>query len=170
MNAKPTIDNQTGETVVSFTFDRVGAKKFGRVTTDNVRKILAIILDNNIISAPVIREPILGGNGQISGNFTFQSATDLALLLRSGSLPAPLKIIEERTVGPDLGEDSIKSGAISLAIGFFLVIIFMIYRYRDRFSRNGVFAWNRALRPRPRSGNAPHSKAAPSRFRCAHFR
>ena len=130
MNAKPTIDNQTGETVVSFTFDRVGAKKFGRVTTDNVGKSLAIILDNKIISAPVIREPILGGNGQISGNFTFQSATDLALLLRSGSLPAPLKIIEERTVGPDLGEDSIKSGAISLAIGFFLVIIFMIYRYR----------------------------------------
>ena len=130
MNAKPTVDNQTGETVVSFTFDRVGAKKFGRATTDNVGKSLAIILDSKIISAPVIREPILGGNGQITGNFTFQSATDLALLLRSGSLPAPLKIIEERTVGPDLGEDSIKSGAISLAIGFLLVIIFMIYKYR----------------------------------------
>ena len=130
INAKPTVDNQTGQTVVSFTFDRVGAKKFGRITTDNVGRSIAIILDNKIISAPVIREPILGGNGQISGNFTFQSATDLALLLRSGSLPAPLTIVEERTVGPDLGEDSIKSGAISLAIGFLLVIIYMIYKYR----------------------------------------
>ena len=130
INAKPTIDNQNNQTVVSFTFDRVGAKKFGRATTDNVGKRIAIILDNKIISAPVIQEPILGGNGQISGEFTFQSATDLALLLRSGSLPAPLTIIEERTVGPDLGEDSIKAGAISLAIGFLLVIIYMIYKYR----------------------------------------
>jgi protein-export membrane protein SecD len=87
-------------------------------------------LDNKIISAPVIREPILGGNGQISGDFTFQSATDLALLLRSGALPAPLNIIEERTVGPDLGEDSIKAGAISLLIGFLLVIIYMFYKYK----------------------------------------
>ena len=87
-------------------------------------------MDNKIISAPQIREPILGGNGQISGNFTFQSATDLALLLRSGALPAPLNIIEERTVGPDLGEDSIKAGARSLAIGFLLVIAYMIFRYR----------------------------------------
>jgi len=130
INAKPTIDNQNNQTVVSFTFDRVGAKKFGRITTDSVGKRLAIILDNKIISAPTIQEPILGGNGQITGNFTFQSATDLALLLRSGSLPAPLTIIEERTVGPDLGEDSIKAGAISLAIGFLLVIIYMIFKYR----------------------------------------
>ena len=91
---------------------------------------MAIILDNKIISAPVIREPILGGNGQISGDFTFQSATDLALLLRSGALPAPLNIIEERTVGPDLGEDSIKAGAISLAIGFLLVIGYMLFKYK----------------------------------------
>ena len=130
INAKPTIDNQNNQTVVSFTFDRVGAKKFGRITTDSVGKRLAIILDNKIISAPTIQEPILGGNGQITGNFTFQSATDLALLLRSGSLPAPLTIIEERTVGPDLGEDSIKAGAISLGIGFLLVIIYMIFKYR----------------------------------------
>ena len=87
-------------------------------------------MDNKIVSAPQIREPILGGNGQISGNFTLESASDLALLLRSGSLPAPLNIIEERTVGPDLGEDSIKAGAISLIIGFLLVIIYMIYKYR----------------------------------------
>ena len=130
INAQPAIENQTNQTVVNFSFDRVGAKKFGRATADSVGKKLAIILDNKIISAPVINEAILGGNGQITGNFTFQEATDLALLLRSGSLPAPLTIIEERTVGPDLGEDSIKAGAISLAIGFLLVIIYMIYKYR----------------------------------------
>ena len=130
INASPKLDNQTNQAIVSFTFDRVGAKKFGRVTTDNVGKRLAIILDGKVISAPQIREPILGGNGQITGNFTFQSATDLALLLRSGALPAPLNIIEERSVGPDLGEDSIKAGALSLLIGFLLVIAYMIYKYR----------------------------------------
>ena len=128
--AQPKFDSRNNETIVTFTLDRVGAKRFGRVTTNNVGKRLAIILDNKIISAPQIREPIIGGNGQISGNFTFQSATDLALLLRSGALPAPLKIIEERTVGPDLGEDSIKAGAISLVIGFLLVILFMFYKYK----------------------------------------
>ena len=128
--AQPKFDSRNNETIVTFTLDRVGAKRFGRVTTNNVGKRLAIILDNKIISAPQIREPILGGNGQISGNFTFQSATDLALLLRSGALPAPLNIIEERTVGPDLGEDSIKAGAISLVIGFLLVILFMFYKYK----------------------------------------
>ena len=131
INAQPTLDRQNNKAVVSFTFDRSGAKKFGRATSRNVGKRLAIILDNKIISAPVIQEPILSGNGQISGDFTFQSATDLALLLRSGALPAPLTIIEERTVGPDLGEDSIKSGAISLAIGFLLVIIYMLFKYRQ---------------------------------------
>ena len=130
INAKPSFDNQNNEATVNFTFDRIGAKKFAKVTSKNVGKRLAIILDNKVISAPNIREPILSGNGIISGNFTFQSATDLALLLRSGALPAPLEIVEERTVGPDLGEDSIKSGAISLMIGFILVIIFMVYKYR----------------------------------------
>jgi len=130
INASPKLDNQTNQAIVSFTFNRVGAKKFGRVTADNVGKRLAIILDGKVISAPQIREPILGGNGQITGNFTFQSATDLALLLRSGALPAPLNIIEERSVGPDLGEDSIKAGALSLLIGFLLVIAYMIYKYR----------------------------------------
>jgi len=130
VNAQPSLDNQTNQAAVSFTFDRVGAKKFARTTTDNVGKKVAIILDNFIISAPVINEPITSGNGRITGNFTFQSATDLALLLRSGALPAPLNIIEERTVGPDLGEDSIKAGAISLAIGFLLVISFMLIRYK----------------------------------------
>jgi preprotein translocase subunit SecD/SecD/SecF fusion protein len=87
-------------------------------------------LDGKIISAPVIQDAIVSGNGQITGNFTFQSATDLALLLRSGALPAPLKIIEERTVGPDLGQDSINAGVIALIIGFVLVIIFMFYKYK----------------------------------------
>ena len=130
IDAQPRMDTQTNQTVVTFTMDRLGAKKFGRATTKGVGKRLAIILDNKIISAPVIREPIVGGNGQISGNFTFQSATDLALLLRSGALPAPLSIIEERTVGPDLGKDSIDAGTVALIIGFLLVIIFMFIKYR----------------------------------------
>ena len=130
LDAKPTVDKTTNETTVSFSLDRVGAKRFGRVSMGNIGKNLAIILDNKIISAPTIREAITTGNGQISGNFTFQSATDLALLLRSGALPAPLNIIEERTVGPDLGEDSIKAGTISLIIGFFLVILYMLFKYR----------------------------------------
>ena len=129
-NAQPQHDRQINQAVVSFTLDRAGSKKFGRATSDNVGKRLAIILDNKIISAPVIREAILSGNGQITGDFTFQSATDLALLLRSGALPAPLNIIEERTVGPDLGEDSIKAGSISLAIGFLLVIGYMLFKYK----------------------------------------
>ena len=129
-NAQPQFDRTTNQAVVSFTFDRAGSKKFGRATTDNVGKRLAIVLDNKIISAPVVREAILGGNGQITGNFTFQSATDLAVLLRSGALPAPLNIIEERTVGPDLGEDSIKAGSISLLIGFLLVISYMLFKYK----------------------------------------
>ena len=101
-----------------------------RDRSKGVGRQLAIVLDNKIISAPTISEAIVAGSGQISGDFTFQSATDLALLLRSGALPAPLNIIEERTVGPDLGKDSIKAGIISLIIGFILVILFMIYKYR----------------------------------------
>ncbi len=130
IDAQPSIQNQNNEPTVSFTLDRLGAQKFGRVTTDNVGKRLAIVLDNQIISAPNINEPITSGNGMISGNFTFQEATDLALLLRSGALPTPLIVVEERTVGPDLGEDSIKSGVTSLIVGFILVIFFMIYKYK----------------------------------------
>ena len=129
-DAQPRMDNQSNETVVTFNLDRVGAKKFARATSSNVGKRLAIILDGKIISAPSVTEPIVGGSGQITGNFTFQSATDLALLLRSGALPAPLNIIEERTVGPDLGQDSINAGIISLIIGFVLVITFMIFKYK----------------------------------------
>ena len=130
IDAQPSIKNQQNEPTVSFTLDRLGAQKFGRATTDNVGKRLAIVLDGKVISAPNINEPITGGNGMISGNFTFQEATDLALLLRSGALPTPLNVVEERTVGPDLGEDSIKSGLTSLIVGFILVILFMFYKYK----------------------------------------
>jgi len=130
LDAQPQMNNQTNETVVSFTLDRVGAKRFGKATSTGVGKQLAIVLDGKIVSAPVIRDAIVSGSGQISGNFTFQSATDLALLLRSGALPAPLNIIEERTVGPDLGQDSINAGIFALLIGFVLVIIFMFIKYK----------------------------------------
>ncbi len=130
VDAQPRLDSQSNEPNVSFTLDRLGSQKFGKSTSTNVGKRIAIVLDGEVISAPVIREAITGGSGSISGNFSFQQATDLALLLRSGSLPTPLDIVEERTVGPDLGEDSIKSGSISLIVGFVLVIIFMIFKYR----------------------------------------
>ncbi len=130
LDAQPRMNNQTNETVVSFTLDRVGAKRFGKATSSNIGRQLAIVLDGKIISAPVVRDTIASGAGQISGGFTFQSATDLALLLRSGALPAPLNIIEERTVGPDLGQDSINAGMIALAMGFILVIIYMFLKYK----------------------------------------
>ncbi len=130
VDAQPRMDNESNQTVVTFNLDRVGAKKFARATTTGVGKKLAIILDGKIISAPNIVEPIVGGAGQITGDFTFQSATDLALLLRSGALPAPMKIIEERTVGPGLGQDSINAGILSLIIGFILVVLFMIFKYK----------------------------------------
>lgn len=130
LDAQPKMDTQTNQTIVSFTLDRVGAKRFGKATSTGIGKQLAIVLDGKIISAPVVRDTIASGSGQISGGFTFQTATDLALLLRSGALPAPLEIIEERTVGPDLGQDSINAGMIALAIGFLLVIIFMFVKYK----------------------------------------
>ena len=130
LDAQPRMDSENNETVVSFTLDRVGAKRFGKATSKGIGKQLAIVLDGKIISAPVIRDVIASGSGQISGGFTFQSATDVALLLRSGALPAPLNIIEERTVGPDLGQDSIDAGIIALIIGFLLVIIFIFVKYK----------------------------------------
>ena len=130
LDAQPRMNSETNETVVTFSLDRVGAKRFGKATSTGIGKRLAIILDGKIISAPVIRDTIATGSGQISGGFTFQSATDLALLLRSGALPAPLNIIEERTVGPDLGQDSINAGMIALIIGFVLVILFIFFKYK----------------------------------------
>jgi preprotein translocase subunit SecD len=120
---------QNNEPVVSFQFNSVGARRFGDATRDNVGKPFAIVLDNKVISAPVIREAILGGSGIISGGFTVQSANDLSLLLRAGALPAPLNILEERTVGPDLGADSIHAGTLACLIGVVLVIIFMVVFY-----------------------------------------
>ena len=130
LDAQPRLDSQSNQPNVFFSLDRIGAKKFAKSTTDNVGKRIAIILDGKIISAPNVVEPITGGNGTISGNFSFQEATDLALLLRSGALPVPINIVEERTVGPDLGKDSINSGKISLIIGFILVIFYMFFKYK----------------------------------------
>jgi protein-export membrane protein SecD len=120
---------QNNEPVVSFKFDSSGARRFGEVTRENVGKPFAIVLDNKVISAPVIREPILGGSGIISGGFTVQSAGDLALLLRAGALPAPLTVLEQRSVGPDLGADSIRAGTFAIIVGFVLVLVLMVAGY-----------------------------------------
>jgi protein-export membrane protein SecD len=122
-------DPRTGEPVVNFAFDNRGAKQFGDVTKANVGKPFAIVLDNKVISAPVIREPIIGGQGQISGNFTVETANDLAILLNAGALPAPLNVIEERTVGAELGADSIQAGKLAAVGGLAAVIVFMIATY-----------------------------------------
>jgi len=135
-DAQPGFDQRTSEPIVSFRFNNSGARKFAQATQENVGKPFAIILDNEVISAPNIREPILGGSGQISGSFTVQSANDLSILLRAGALPAPLTIIEERTVGPGLGADSIAKGKISSYVGAAMVIVFMIATY----GLFGVFA------------------------------
>jgi len=129
VDAQPSFDQQTNEPIVSFRFDSAGAKRFGKVTTKNVGKPFAIVLDGRVLSAPVIREPIVGGAGQISGGFTAQTANDLALLLRAGALPAPLKILEERTVGPGLGADSIAAGKFASLIGLAGVVLFMGFAY-----------------------------------------
>jgi len=120
---------QDAQPVVSFKFDSIGGKRFCDATKTNVGKLFAIVLDGKVISAPVIRDAICGGSGQISGNFTIQSAQDLALLLRAGALPVPLKIIEERSVGPDLGADSIRAGIYACAIGFAMVATYMVLAY-----------------------------------------
>lgn len=129
IDAAATFDQQTGEPVVNFRFDSQGARRFAEITRANVGKPFAIVLDGKVLSAPVIREPITGGSGQISGSFTPRSAQDLAVLLRAGALPAPLTIIEERTVGPDLGSDAIQMGLFTGAIGFGLVFLFMVVLY-----------------------------------------
>ncbi len=122
-------DQRSGQPIVQFRFDSQGAKRFADITRNNVGKPFAIVLDGRVLSAPVIQEPILGGSGQISGNFTVQSAKDLAVLLRAGALPAPMKVIEERTVGADLGADAIEQGVLTGLIGFGLVFAFMVLLY-----------------------------------------
>ena len=127
-DAKGSYDDR-GNPAVSFSFKSAGAKKFGNATRENVGRRLAIVLDGKVISAPVINSPITGGQGIITGNFTVQSANDLALLLRSGALPAPLLVAEERVVGAGLGEDSIKAGTTACWIGLAIVFAFMIFVY-----------------------------------------
>jgi preprotein translocase subunit SecD len=117
VDAQPSFDGQTNEPVVAFTFNTSGARKFGKYTQENVGRPFAILLDGEVISAPRILGPILGGRGQISGNFTLEEATNLAILLRSGALPVSLTVVEERSVGPSLGQDSIESGKLAGLIG-----------------------------------------------------
>ena len=134
-NAQPSPDpERPGGWLVNFTFDSVGARRFADVTSANVGKPFAIVLDDKVISAPRINQAILGGRGQISGSFDAQSAKDLSTLLRAGALPAPLTVIEERSIGPELGADSIRAGAIALGVGFLLVIAYMALFY-------GLFGW-----------------------------
>jgi len=128
-DAQPGFDQRTSEPIVTFRFNTNGARRFAQVTQENVGRPFAIVLDNEVISAPVIREPILGGSGQISGGFTVEQANDLAILLRAGALPAPLTIIEERTVGPGLGQDSIAKGKIASYVGSLMVVVFMFVTY-----------------------------------------
>lgn len=134
-NAQPDFD-QNGQPSVSFRFDTAGARAFGRYTSENVGSPFAIVLDNEVISAPVIREPILGGSGQISGNFTVEGATNLAVLLRAGALPAALEFVEERTIGPDLGADSIEAGRLASVVSLVLVLVFLTLSY----GRFGIYA------------------------------
>jgi preprotein translocase subunit SecD len=135
-DAQPGFDQRTGEPIVTFKFNTSGARKFAQVTQENVGRPFAIVLDDEVISAPVIREPILGGSGQISGSFTVESATNLAILLRAGALPAKLTVIEQRVVGAGLGQDSIEKGKMASYFGAVLVVIFMVMTY----GLFGVFA------------------------------
>jgi preprotein translocase subunit SecD len=136
VDSQPGFDQRTNEPIVTFRFNNNGARRFADATRQNVGRPFAIVLDNEVISAPVIREPILGGSGQISGSFTVQQANDLAILLRAGALPAPLNVIEERTVGAGLGQDSIDAGITSAYVGSALVIAYMLVTY----GLFGVFA------------------------------
>ncbi|RXT56562.1 protein translocase subunit SecD [Bosea sp. Tri-44] len=129
IDAQPAFDQRTSQPIVNFRFNIRGAQRFGQATTENLGRQLAIVLDNKVISAPVIQSPITGGSGQISGNFTVQSVNDLAILLRAGALPAKMTIVEERTVGPGLGQDSIQAGKMATIIATVLVILYMIGNY-----------------------------------------
>lgn len=134
IDSQPTFD--AGRPVVSFKFNNLGGKKFAKITADNINKPFAVVLDGKVITAPRINTPILGGSGIITGSFTTQEAKDLSLLLRSGALPAPISVIEERTVGPSLGADSIEAGKNASIIAIILVIVVMLALYR----RFGVFS------------------------------
>ncbi len=128
-NAAARTDPQTGQYVISFQLDSAGARTFCRLSTENVNRRFAVLLDDKVLTAPVIREPICGGSGQIDGSFTAQSASELALLLRAGALPVPLSVIEERSVGAELGQDAINAGAIAGIIALIGTLAFMILAY-----------------------------------------
>jgi protein-export membrane protein SecD len=136
VDAQPGFDQRTNEPIISFRFDQSGARRFGRFTQENVNRPFAIVLDDKVLSAPVIREPILGGSGQISGSFTVETANTLAVQLRSGALPVKLTIVEERTVGPSLGADSVAAGQLAGIIGGIATIAFMTIAY----GTFGIFA------------------------------
>jgi SecD/SecF fusion protein len=129
IDAQPAFDSRTNEPIVNFRFNVRGAQRFGQATSENVGRALAIVLDNEVISAPRILSAITGGSGQISGNFTVQAANDLSVLLRAGALPAKLTIVEERTVGPGLGQDSIEAGKMATYVAGIFVVIFMFATY-----------------------------------------
>jgi len=128
-DAKVRFNSRYGEPYVAMDFNSRGGKLFDRITAENVKRRLAIVLDNNVYSAPVIQERISGGKAQISGRFDAKEARDLAIVLRAGALPAPIHILEKRTVGPSLGHDSIRKGLVSMVIGFILVVAFMVFYY-----------------------------------------
>jgi preprotein translocase subunit SecD len=128
-DAKQAFDPQSNAPVVSITFNSAGGAKFAKLTTDNVNKPFAIVLDNKVLSAPNINEPILGGSAQISGSFSVQEATQLAIALRSGALPVDLKVVEERTIGPDLGAEAIEKGALAMAVGTLALMVFIMFTY-----------------------------------------
>ena len=136
VDSQPSFDQQTGQPVVTFRFNPSGARDFGDYTASNVGAPFAIVLDGEVISAPVIRQAITGGSGQISGNFTVESSTDLAILLRAGALPAEMTFLEERTIGPELGADSVEAGRIAAMVAFAAVLVFMVASY----GLFGVFA------------------------------
>lgn len=140
VDAQPGFDQRTNEPIISFRFNQSGARTFGRFTQENVGRPFAIVLDDKVLSAPVIREPILGGSGQISGSFTVESANNLAIQLRSGALPAKLTVVEERTVGPSLGADSISAGTTAFAVGLVasLVLVTVAYGTFGAFAAFGL--------------------------------
>jgi preprotein translocase subunit SecD len=139
-DASQGFDSQSGAATVNFRFNGVGSQRFGQVTAANVGKLFAIVLDGKILSAPRINTPITGGSGQITGNFTPESANDLAVLLRAGALPAPLTVIEQRSVGAELGADAVRAGQISAVLGFVVILSFIVLAYGFLFGGIAVAA------------------------------
>ena len=139
-DARQAFDQQSGQPVVSFRFNSQGARRFGEATSANVGKRFAIVLDGKVISAPNIQTPITGGSGQITGNFTPESANNLAVLLRAGALPAPLTVEEQRTVGAELGADAVRAGQVSTGVGFVAILAFMLLAYGGLFGGISVVA------------------------------